>query len=62
MRRSRLLKYVLLGGLLWTVIVAFSLLFPVILSSRILFGGLVALLFVGGAAMTVLAVREMVQR
>ncbi len=62
MRGSRLLRYALLGGLLWIVIVAFNFFFPMILNSRLLFGGLVALLLTGGLVMIAISARKMVRR
>jgi hypothetical protein len=62
MRGSRLLRYALLGGLLWIVIVAFNFSFPMILNSRLLFGGLVALLLAGGLVMVATSARKMVRR
>ncbi|MBA2511570.1 MAG: hypothetical protein H0X19_13655 [Rubrobacter sp.] len=62
MRGSRLLRYALLGGLLWIVIVAFNFFFPMILNSRLLFGGLVALLLAGGLVMVATSARKMVRR
>jgi len=57
-----LLRYALLGGLLWIVIVAFNFFFPMILNSRLLFGGLVALLLAGGFVMVATSARKMVRR
>ena len=62
MRSSRVLRYVLLGGLIWTSLIAFNLLFPAILNSKVLFGGLVALLFTGGVVMIAISRREMLRR
>ena len=62
MRGNRLLRYALLSGLLWIVIVAFKTSFPMILNSRLLFGGLVALLLAGGLVMVATSARKMVRR
>ena len=62
MRGNRLLRYALLGGLLWIVIVAFKISFPMILNSRLLFGGLVALLLTGGLVMVAISARKMIRR
>ncbi len=62
MRGNRLLRYALLGGLLWIVIVAFKISFPMILNSRLLFGGLVALLLTGGSVVVAISARKMVRR
>ena len=62
MRGNRSLRYALLGGLLWIVIVAFNFFFPMILNSRLLFGGLVALLLAGGLVMVATSARKMVRR
>ncbi len=62
MRGSRLLRYALPDGLLWIVIVAFNFSFPMILDSRLLFGGLVALLLTGGLVMVAISARKMIRR
>ena len=62
MRGNRLPRYALLSGLLWIVIVAFNFSFPMILNSRLLFGGLVALLLAGGLVMVATSARKMVRR
>ena len=63
MRNKRVLRFVLiavLGGILISVFTNF--LFPVVLNSRILFGGLVGLLFIGGLVSAVIAMRAMLRR
>lgn len=62
MRNNRPLKYALSFCGIYAGIIALQLLFPTILNSRLLFGGLVALLFIGGVATTVIAIREMGRR
>ncbi|MEJ7840819.1 MAG: hypothetical protein WKF95_03545 [Rubrobacter sp.] len=62
MRGNRSLRYALLGGLLWIVIVAFNFSFPMILNSRLLLGGLVALLLAGGLVMVAISARETLRR
>ncbi len=62
MRENRLLRYALLGGLLWIVIVAFNFSFPMILNSRLLFGGLVALLLAGGLVIVAISARKMIRQ
>ncbi len=62
MRENRLLRYALLGGLLWIVIVAFNFSFPMILNSRLLFGGLVTLLLAGGLVMIAISARKMIRQ
>ena len=62
MRGNRLPRYALPDGLLWIVIVAFNFSFPMILDSRLLFGGLVALLLTGGLVMVAISARKMVRR
>ena len=63
MRRSRWLRYALLCGLVGiSVSVFINLVFPVILGSRLLFGGLVALLLVGGLVSGVIAARGVFRR
>lgn len=63
MRRSRLLGYVLLGALAYILVSTFfNFVFPVILDSGLLFGGLVALLLVSGLVMAVISARRMFRR
>ena len=63
MRRSRWLRYALFCGLVGILIsVSVNFLFPVVLNSRLLFGGLVAFLLVGGLVSAVIAAREMLRR
>ncbi len=62
MKSNRVLRFVLMAGFFWALLVLLNLLFPVILNSKVLFGGLVILLFIGGMVMAAIAIREMGSR